>query len=643
MKLIFILGLLSLSGFTYGQQATGINELIAGDCVDLVEWLNKKTDTLNIPARYCGNVATAEHILNNQKYMQKCLQKTAKVAGINKDLLIYCQDLNLLSDIERPEFSECLIETNEMGFGITDHKRIDICRNKASLSLLKDESFGICMSSIELQHPKSKINDRFIQCQRPESRKFVSDPGYLKCRTRFQDSKLPKRMVSGFCSIKENQNSQKYDQLNTCVATVDNIFGKKSGEMYCFGQNVFAKLADPENFACLMTTHHSVSPTFFEEQAYKESENKLQSIIEDCEANKNRKPLEGEINYLGAYYFSADEKFDNAIIGGLSGITYDPAKDIFHVVSDDPGRLAPSRFYSFKANFEKQFRFTPVSKTQIGTGQDSESIQMAGNGIVAISSESLSYNSINLIRAFTLKGKQVGNISIPNKFLKSSEPIEGEEPEQKPRGFFRRIWDDPLTKGMQDNKGLESLAIPEDDKNIMFTVTEAPLLQDDMPERKIVRIVKLTKDNKGLFNQTQEYAYEMENSIDNGISDVLALNDHELLILERRYDRATNVVEAAIFKVDLSQAQDVSSIESFRVELKEERALSIVPKRVVIDLSDLLPYLPAGLRKIDNVEGMALGPELDSGHRALIIVADNNFSKYQYNQVLVLKLPVNLK
>jgi Esterase-like activity of phytase len=41
---------------------------------------------------------------------------------------------------------------------------------------------------------------------------------------------------------------------------------------------------------------------------------------------------------------------------------------------------------------------------------------------------------------------------------------------------------------------------------------------------------------------------------------------------------------------------------------------------------------------LDNVEGMAIGPDLADGRRTLVLVSDNNFSPAQFTQVLLFAL-----
>jgi hypothetical protein len=38
---------------------------------------------------------------------------------------------------------------------------------------------------------------------------------------------------------------------------------------------------------------------------------------------------------------------------------------------------------------------------------------------------------------------------------------------------------------------------------------------------------------------------------------------------------------------------------------------------------------------LDNVEGMAFGPDLPDGRRSLVLVSDNNFAPAQFTQFLL--------
>jgi hypothetical protein len=61
-------------------------------------------------------------------------------------------------------------------------------------------------------------------------------------------------------------------------------------------------------------------------------------------------------------------------------------------------------------------------------------------------------------------------------------------------------------------------------------------------------------------------------------------------------------------------------------------------KRLLLNLSKLPELGSPRLPKIDNIEGVAFGPDLPNGHRSLVLVSDNNFNPDQITQFLALEV-----
>src|SRR5262249_46326299 len=80
------------------------------------------------------------------------------------------------------------------------------------------------------------------------------------------------------------------------------------------------------------------------------------------------------------------------------------------------------------------------------------------------------------------------------------------------------------TSGRTDNKGMEGLAITPDGKTLVGII-QAPLIQDP---KKLLRIVTVDIASGAT---THEYAYKL--TVGSGVSDIVALNDHEFLVDER--------------------------------------------------------------------------------------------------------------
>ena len=124
------------------------------------------------------------------------------------------------------------------------------------------------------------------------------------------------------------------------------------------------------------------------------------------------------------------------------------------------------------------------------------------------------------------------------------------------------------------------------------------------------------------------------------VNEILAVNDHEFLVLER--DNRTQVPtppNAAqtpnlkrIYKIDLKTPRltDVSGITSLPATVAELNAQSIVPvnKTLLLDLLD--PSFRVNATQTikdviaEKIEGLAWGPDLPDGRHVLYVVSDND-------------------
>ncbi|MCC7181595.1 MAG: esterase-like activity of phytase family protein [Acidobacteria bacterium] len=124
---------------------------------------------------------------------------------------------------------------------------------------------------------------------------------------------------------------------------------------------------------------------------------------------------------------------------------------------------------------------------------------------------------------------------------------------------------------------------------------------------------------------------------ENGLTELLALDDWNLLALERAclVSPATRVVRntALISHVSLQGAEDVSAVES----LAGGRWRGAT-KTLILDVDSLIPHLPPSLANLDNFEAMAFGPELPDGSRTLLVVSDDNFRATQQTVFLLFRI-----
>ena len=174
------------------------------------------------------------------------------------------------------------------------------------------------------------------------------------------------------------------------------------------------------------------------------------------------------------------------------------------------------------------------------------------------------------------------------------------------------------TSGRVANKGMEGLAITPDGKKLVG-VMQAPLIQDG---GKVIRIVTFDVSN----GKTHQYAYALTTG--SGVSEILAVNDHEFLVDERdgkgQGDGSAAAVKQ-IFRIDLTGAADVSQISGAANLLP-----LAVPKTLFLDVVQALTAAGVGTIHIPaKLEGMAFGPDVTVGgvpKHTLFIANDNDFS-----------------
>ncbi len=166
-----------------------------------------------------------------------------------------------------------------------------------------------------------------------------------------------------------------------------------------------------------------------------------------------------------------------------------------------------------------------------------------------------------------------------------------------------------IFKTARENKSLESLTYGA---NSFWTANEDTLKVDgEMSSAKAGALVRLQKfDAK--FQPLAQYAYRTETSLfrvrnsGTGVSDLLALPDGNLLVLERVVGLG---LSAKIFLVDFQGATDTTKIARL------DRA-QFTPVR-----KTLLFERATGF---NNFEGITLGPDLAGGWRSLLLIADSD-------------------
>jgi hypothetical protein len=179
------------------------------------------------------------------------------------------------------------------------------------------------------------------------------------------------------------------------------------------------------------------------------------------------------------------------------------------------------------------------------------------------------------------------------------------------------------TSGRVANKGMEGLAITPDGKTLVG-FEQSPLIQDGGDGGRANRIVTIDIAT----GATHQYAYDNHIGIKNyNSSEILALNDHQFLVLERDgkgLGDGTTAVVKQVWLVDLTGAEDVSGLGG------EAALLAKAPsKKLFLDLRAALNAAGVPDDKIPaKLEGMSFGEDVIVNgvvQHTLYVGNDNDF------------------
>jgi hypothetical protein len=340
------------------------------------------------------------------------------------------------------------------------------------------------------------------------------------------------------------------------------------------------------------------------------------------------------LRFIGTVTVPNDKTVDGTLVGGLSGIDYDPAADLWYLISDDKSDKNPARFYTAKLAFDKA-RFASVKIEHAVTllQADGQPYPNAKTGGEVPDPESIRRDPETGNLWWTSEGDRKLGLS---PFLRVAAP------DGKPAGdiptpeIFTMNKDQEI--GPRHNLGFEGLSFASDGKSVWLTM-ESALYQDGpiaTPSAgTIARLTHLDREGKVLA----QFAYPLDpiqavptgKNGDNGVSEILALDDHRALVLERSGVEGADGIwklYIRVYAIDTTGATDIAAVPSLA-------SANYIPvtKRLVIDLAKTTDVGP-----VDNIEGMSWGPALTDGKRSLVLVSDNNFNPAQITQFLAFEV-----
>jgi hypothetical protein len=182
------------------------------------------------------------------------------------------------------------------------------------------------------------------------------------------------------------------------------------------------------------------------------------------------------------------------------------------------------------------------------------------------------------------------------------------------------------TSGRVTNKGMEGLAISPNG-TVLFGAMQSPLLQDGGTNAAYTRIVRIDLQ----AGTMQQYAYPLTNigTVSKPkyptISDVVAINDHELLVDERDGKGLGDGSTAAfkrLYRINLSGAHTVDNLSG-----ASALAPWAVSKTLFLDIVQVLNAHGISSNDIPaKLEGVAFGPDvtIEGATRHTLFVANDN-------------------
>jgi hypothetical protein len=366
------------------------------------------------------------------------------------------------------------------------------------------------------------------------------------------------------------------------------------------------------------------------------------AILSGCKpaAKINRSADISQLRFVNQFILPNAMVFDNTTVGGLSGIDYDPKRDVYYFICDDPSAFSPARFYTMKI---------PVSEKGIDT------VIVTGVSTI-LDPKGQPYPDIRKDRIHSADLEAMRYDPTRDEFVRSSEGQRQITPDtmmlQDPdivimdrNGRYKDSFYLPEKlrirseeKGPRHNSVLEGLAFDQDYKHLFVSLEDA--LYEDGPKAgngdstAFVRIFKFDRQTR---KEVAEYVYEVDPvpypatppgafKI-NGISDIMYAGNNKLVVIERAWSTGRGPSNIRVYLADLNNAEDISGIEHITPALKSK----IIRKKLLVNMDDL--GIP-----IYNVEGVTFGPRLPNGHATLIFVVDDNFNKNERNQFLLFEI-----
>lgn len=326
------------------------------------------------------------------------------------------------------------------------------------------------------------------------------------------------------------------------------------------------------------------------------------------------------------------------IIGGLSSIDYDAARDLYYIVCDDPSSKGPARYYTASISLNEK-------------GIDSVSIL---NVTPLLNSNGQTFPDITKDRRHSVDVEAMRYDAKRDELIWSSEgqrymvdSVALEDPAiyiMNRDGHYKDSFLLPSNmhivleeKGPRHNGVFEGISFDKDYSHVFISVEE-PLFEDGhlAAGGDTTGWIRILKFNRKLKQCVAQYAYQIDAvpyPADppgafkvNGVSDILYLGNDKFIVMERAYSTGRIPSDIRLYIADAKGAEDITTHT-----LESDPPKKPITKKLLLDMNTLGQH-------IDNVEGVTFGPLLPNGHKTLLFVTDDNFFSHQKTQFFLFEV-----
>lgn len=367
----------------------------------------------------------------------------------------------------------------------------------------------------------------------------------------------------------------------------------------------------------------------------------ITTLFTACSSSRKMtgKPITG-VKFLSEYIVPSAMRLDTTVIGGLSGIDYDTQRDVYYMICDDPSAFSPARFYTAKIQL-RDYKIDTIIFQQVTTIRNPKGDpypDIRQDRIRSADLEAMRYDPSRdeLIRSS--EGQRVINDKVTQ--LQNPDIVIMDR-----QGNYKDSFELPANmhiqlaeKGPRHNSVFEGLAFNNNYSKVYISVEDA--IYEDGPKAgngdstAWIRVLELYRNTR---KQTAQYGYKVDpvpfpaNPAGafkiNGVSDIMYYGKDQLLVVERAWSTGQVASNIRIYMADMRKATNIAATNS----LLTDPPAKAISKKLLIDMQSLgfITY---------NLEGITFGPRLPNGHRSLICVVDDNFSKTEKSQFLLFEI-----